>query len=195
MSPDPDRVRLATEALARARADAWSRGDRPFAGDRPPRAQTDSAERGVATPDASLPVSWLARERREDPERLDEAFGGLLAARGWNERAAVGAVFGKWAQIVGPQLAAHTNPESFDSGVLVLGADSSAWATQLRLLAPDLLRRLAEELGADTVRKIRVRGPSGRQGHVGLRQPRECVTTAKIEGGHADKTAGGRGPI
>jgi predicted nucleic acid-binding Zn ribbon protein len=73
----------------------------------------------------------------------------------------VGAVFGGWPEIVGPQLAAHTRPESFDDGELVVAADSPAWATQVRLLAPRLLSRLAEELQEGTVRRVRVRGPSG----------------------------------
>lgn len=88
-------------------------------------------------------------------------MGGLLSARGWREKAAVGAVFGHWEDIVGPQLALHSKPESFDSGELTVSADSPAWATQLRLMAPQLLKRLAEELGHGTVRHIRVNGPSG----------------------------------
>jgi predicted nucleic acid-binding Zn ribbon protein len=39
-------------------------------------------------------------------------------------------------------------------------AESTAWATQLRLLAPQLLKRLAAELGDGTVKKVRVHGPS-----------------------------------
>lgn len=73
----------------------------------------------------------------------------------------MGAVFGHWADIVGRQLALHTSPESFESGELTVSADSSAWATQVRLMAPQLLKRLAEELGHGTVRRIRVNGPSG----------------------------------
>jgi predicted nucleic acid-binding Zn ribbon protein len=92
---------------------------------------------------------------------LDAALDGLLTARGWTQRAAVGSVFGGWPQIVGPQLAAHTRPESFDDGELLVSADSPAWATQVRLLTPQLIARLAEELGADTVRRVKVRGPSG----------------------------------
>jgi predicted nucleic acid-binding Zn ribbon protein len=84
-----------------------------------------------------------------------------LSARGWREKAAVGAVFGHWQDIVGPQLALHTKPETFDSGELTVSADSPAWATQVRLMAPQLLKRLAEELGHGTVRHIRVNGPSG----------------------------------
>lgn len=106
---------------------------------------------------------WSARPRRDDPETLDAALGGLLSARGWRERAAVGSVFGNWAAIVGPQVAAHTRPESFDHGELAVIADSDTWATQLRLLAPQVLSRLAAELGAGTVTHLRVRGPSSRK--------------------------------
>jgi predicted nucleic acid-binding Zn ribbon protein len=70
-------------------------------------------------------------------------------------------VFGSWPEIVGPQLAAHTSPDAFDDGELVVSADSPAWATQLRLLTPQLLARLEEELGAGTVQRVKVRGPSG----------------------------------
>jgi predicted nucleic acid-binding Zn ribbon protein len=70
-------------------------------------------------------------------------------------------VFGQWAEIVGPQLALHTMPESFESGELTVAADSSAWAAQLRLMAPQLVKRLAEELGHGAVRRIRVKGPAG----------------------------------
>jgi predicted nucleic acid-binding Zn ribbon protein len=169
MRPDPERARLAAEALARARADAWARGDRPgpggyggagsppmsggVPGGRPPRATGP-------TPPGTQSASWSARPRRDDPQPLDAAVGGLLSARGWRQRVAVGAVFGDWPQIVGPQLAAHTRPDGFDSGELTVTADSDAWAAQVRLMAPQLVKRLAEELGHGTVTRIRVRGPS-----------------------------------
>ena len=165
MRPDPDRVRLAAEALARARADAWARGERPSATARPPQSSSDSSERAGVT-GAGIAT---ARTRRDDPQSLNAAMGGLLSARGWRQRAAVGAVFGGWADIVGPQVAAHTRPDSFDEGELVVLADSDAWAAQVKLLTPQLLRRLAEELGAGTVRRVRVRGPAGRPRRGGLR--------------------------
>jgi predicted nucleic acid-binding Zn ribbon protein len=56
-------------------------------------------------------------------------------------------------------LAAHTTPESLTDGELVVAADSTAWATQVRLLAAQLVRRLNAELGDGTVRRVRVRGP------------------------------------
>jgi predicted nucleic acid-binding Zn ribbon protein len=173
--PDPDRVRLAAEALARARADAWARGERPSAAAGARQSPDLSSERTRPTVENPFSPSWSARPRREDPQPLTAALGGLLSARGWRQQAAIGAVFGGWPEIVGPQLAAHTRPESFDDGQLVVIADSDAWATQVRLLAPQVLRRLAEELGAGTVRHIRVHGPSrGSGGRSGVKSRRSA---------------------
>jgi predicted nucleic acid-binding Zn ribbon protein len=43
---------------------------------------------------------------------------------------------------------------------LVLVAESTAWATQLRLLAGRLQARLSAEVGSGVVTRIRVHGPS-----------------------------------
>jgi predicted nucleic acid-binding Zn ribbon protein len=68
---------------------------------------------------------------------------------------------GRWDEIVGPGVAAHCRPETFTEGVLTVRADSTAWATQMRLLVPALMSRLADEVGEQTVTKVVVRGPSG----------------------------------
>jgi predicted nucleic acid-binding Zn ribbon protein len=84
----------------------------------------------------------------------------LVAERGWTETVAIGGVLGRWEAVVGADLAAHCTPLSFADGVLTVTADSSAWAAQVRLLAPTLLRKLTEEVGEGTVQRIVVRGPS-----------------------------------
>ncbi len=150
MRPDPERARLATEALARARADAWARGERPVPHGQLAAAnqnQNPDMERTGLTLSGAQSPAWWARPRRDDPQPLNAAVGGLLSARGWRQRAAVGAVFGDWPEIVGPQLASHTRPEAFRNGELMVTADSDAWAAQIRLMSPQFIKRLAEELG------------------------------------------------
>jgi predicted nucleic acid-binding Zn ribbon protein len=102
---------------------------------------------------------FAALPQRADPQRLGAAIDGLLDAEGWTLAAATGSVFGRWAQIVGADLAAHTTPESLADGELTVSADSTAWATQVRLLAAQLVRRLNTELGDGTVLRVKVRGP------------------------------------
>jgi predicted nucleic acid-binding Zn ribbon protein len=91
--------------------------------------------------------------------RLSSAISGLLDAEGWGLPVAAGSVFGRWAEIVGSDLAEHTTPERLAAGELTVAADSTAWATQLRLLAAQLVLRLNQELGDRTVLRVKVHGP------------------------------------
>jgi predicted nucleic acid-binding Zn ribbon protein len=83
----------------------------------------------------------------------------LVDDHGWELELRVRGVFARWAELVGPEVSAHTTPESFVEGKLVVRTDSTAWATQLRLLAPTVVRRLNEELGDGTVTIIDIVGP------------------------------------
>jgi predicted nucleic acid-binding Zn ribbon protein len=124
-------------------------------------AQAGGQAAGGQAAGAARPASPRAarRVRRDDPQSLGSAIDGLLDAEGWNLAAATGSVFGRWPQIVGTDLAAHTSPESLREGELTVIADSTAWATQLRLLQAQLIRRLNDELGAGMVLRVKVRGP------------------------------------
>lgn len=95
-----------------------------------------------------------------DPQALGSLITGLLADRGWERTAAESGVLARWQQLVGPQIAGHAAPQSLRGGELVLVAESSAWATQLRLLAPRILLRIASEVGPDIVTRVRVHGPT-----------------------------------
>ncbi|WP_449060339.1 DciA family protein [Planomonospora algeriensis] len=147
---------LAREKLAQAKADAAKRGQLP----REPR-------RKAAGP----------RRASGDPQLFGQAISDLLADRGWKEPVAVGGVFGRWHEIVGPEVAAHTTPTSFADGEVVVVAESTVWASAVRLLAGQVVRRLNEELGDGTVRRINVQGPqngpprSGRLRVTGSRGP------------------------
>lgn len=96
-----------------------------------------------------------------DPQLLGSTLGRLVDDHGWDLSLRVHGVMARWPELVGADIAAHTSPESFTDGKLVVRADSTAWATQLRLLAQSIVRRLNEELGAGTVTVLEVLGPHG----------------------------------
>jgi predicted nucleic acid-binding Zn ribbon protein len=67
------------------------------------------------------------------------------------------AVFARWDELVGPQVALHARPRSLRGGVLTVVVDDPAWATQLRLLSAELLARLATAApDPAAVRELRV---------------------------------------
>ena len=148
--PDDEQERAtsaARAALQRARTAAAARGLRPGHRGRTGRAATRQEVRSGSTDD-------------RDPQAIGTGLERLVADRGWQVDVAVGGVMGRWARVVGPEVAAHCVPVTYEDGALVVRADSTAWATQVRLLVPTLLRRLAEELGEGVVEQVQVRGPA-----------------------------------
>ncbi|WP_370588975.1 DciA family protein [Pseudonocardia sp. C8] len=113
-----------------------------------------------------------------DPQPFGRVVSRVSMDRGWSSRLTDATVLGRWAQLVGSDVADHCTPVSLRDGELTLQAESTAWATQLRTLQRQLLTRLAAAVGPDVVRRIRVVGPSGpswRHGprHVRGRGPRD----------------------
>lgn len=157
-APDPDRAGQPTEppdpdvaaasALARARAAAAARGLRP--GSAPTRRRARPQEQAYSS---------STRDGR-DPALLGEQIDRLMLDRGWRVDVSAGAVMGRWAAIVGPEVAQHATPVAFDDGELLVRADSTAWATELRLQSQALLARLEEEAGKGVVVGLRIVGPS-----------------------------------
>lgn len=146
---------LVAQAMARARAQARRRGSR-IAG-RGPSAPVP-AERSGAWPD------------ERDPQPLGAELGRLIAAQGWAATLPTATVMGAWDSLVGADVAAHCRPERLIDGELVLVAESTAWATQLRLLTRPLLKRLAQELGDGVVTRLVVHGPTAPSWRRGYRR-------------------------
>ncbi|MGI8676359.1 MAG: DUF721 domain-containing protein [Nocardioidaceae bacterium] len=94
-----------------------------------------------------------------DPQPLDATLDRLVAEHGWGRDLAAHAVFGRWDLIVGTDVAAHCTPERYADTELVVRADSTAWATQMRLLASTVVRRLNTDLGDGAITRIQVLGP------------------------------------
>jgi predicted nucleic acid-binding Zn ribbon protein len=113
-----------------------------------------------------------------DPQTLGSATAALASSRGWSPRVAEGSVFGKWATVVGDQIAEHANPTALNEGVLTVEAESTAWATQLRMVQAQLLAKIAAAVGDGVVTSLRIVGPAGpswRKGklHISGRGPRD----------------------
>jgi predicted nucleic acid-binding Zn ribbon protein len=70
-------------------------------------------------------------------------------------------VFADWPALVGVDIAAHCRPAALNQGELRITAESTAWATQLQLMASTLLASLARQLGPKVVAKIVITGPTG----------------------------------
>ncbi len=155
---DPTGLELARTVAAQLRG-STNVGPRP--GVRRRRRRGSPAEFSGAHPD------------ERDPAPLGDAVDRLVSDSGWSTEVSVHTVLGRWAQIVGPDVALHCTPDSYANGVVAVTADSTAWATQLTLLAATVVSRLNAELGDGTVTAIRVNGPGRPSWRKGRRSVRD----------------------
>jgi predicted nucleic acid-binding Zn ribbon protein len=94
-----------------------------------------------------------------DPQPFGAVLGQLMKARGWQRPAAEARLFGDWVAVVGEEIASHCRPVKLENGELTIEAESTAWATQLRLLGNRLLRRVTGDVGGDLVKRLSIHGP------------------------------------
>lgn len=166
--PGMDMVR---RALEEARAAARGQGKQIGQGRRSP------ATRRTTQPNARRRWSGPGPDGR-DPQSLGRAARELANNRGWSPRVAEGTVFARWAAVVGEQIAEHAQPTALRDGILRITADSTAWATQLRMVQAQVLAKIAAAVGDGVVTSLRITGPSvpsWRKGprHISGRGPRD----------------------
>jgi predicted nucleic acid-binding Zn ribbon protein len=114
---------------------------------------------GTERRQATEPQSSGARPDDRDPQLLGRAIDRLVDSRGWATEVSVHLMLSKWPALVGPANAEHSHPESYVDTVLTVRAESTAWATSLRAMAPQLVAKLNAQLGDGTVTRIQVLGP------------------------------------
>ena len=147
MTTPDEEMDAAAAALARARSRAAEAGLRPGAPAQRKRRVGSGAE-------------VKGRRDGRDFKLIGEQIDSLVADRGWEVDVAAGSVMGRWGAIVGAEVAAHTSPVSFEDGQLTIKCDSTAWATQLRLMSSTLLQRISDDVGQGVVVELKIVGPS-----------------------------------
>ncbi|EOM75686.1 DUF721 family protein [Rhodococcus rhodnii] len=168
----PRGVDIARRALEEARAAAKAKGQAVgqgrASGVRALRSGRGRGRRGWSGPGPDA----------RDPQLLGALTGALSKQRGWSGKVSEGVVFGRWEDVVGPDIAAHAQPTALRDQTLSVSAESTAWATQLRMMQPQILARIADAVGNGVVRSLTITGPtapSWRKGerHIRGRGPRD----------------------
>ncbi|MFJ2847011.1 DciA family protein [Streptomyces griseofuscus] len=142
-APELSGVDLARVALHQAREAAKARGE----------GGTRKAKRRTRT-------TTLRGDGRE-PTGFAAVLQGLMAGRAWDIPAAGGSILDQWPDIaaaLSPKLAAHVQAVAFhaETGQLDLRPDSSAYATQVRLISSRIVAAANEAVGTQAVRTVRV---------------------------------------
>ena len=95
-----------------------------------------------------------------DPALLGASLDDLVREQHWEATVRSAGLSARWDQIVGAEIAGHCRPVRLTDGELTCVAESTAWATQIRLLNRQMLERIAAAVGPGVVRSLRVHGPT-----------------------------------
>ena len=93
---------------------------------------------------------------RDEPVRLGDAVAKVGKELGVPAADAFSALTARWAEIVGPMVAAHAAVRSVRDGECTIEVDGPVWATQLRYAANEVLERANTQCGGLELRSVRV---------------------------------------
>ncbi|HEV7992329.1 MAG TPA: DUF721 domain-containing protein [Gemmatimonadaceae bacterium] len=93
---------------------------------------------------------------KKKPSALGDVLAGVLRDTGVAARVEQAGLIPEWPGLVGPQIAAVTEPTSITAdGTMFVQVTTNAWMNELSLMEPELLRALNTKEGRTPVRRIR----------------------------------------
>ena len=117
-------------------------------------ARTRRAKRERTDETASVPYGT-----GRDPKGVADVMDALTAQLGWTSALAQSDLLEGWRELAGEETARHAVPDQIVDGVLVVRCESTAWATQLRMMRSELLARIADRFPDADIESIRFQGP------------------------------------
>jgi len=102
-----------------------------------------------------------------EPKPIGELINQLVNQRDWQSGLAEGEVFVRWPEVVGAEIAAHSEPIEIKEEKLFIKCSSTAWATQLNLVKLQLLESIQKI--APGIKALEIFGPNAPSWRKGLR--------------------------
>jgi len=115
---------------------------------------TDARRRAARASGGTAPF-----DNGRDPAGLGDVLDAVTRSLGWSSPLARGELLVAWPELIGDDTAAHCEPVGIEEGVLIVQCDSTAWATQLRLMKTEILTTVLRRFPEAEVSGIRFIGP------------------------------------
>jgi predicted nucleic acid-binding Zn ribbon protein len=94
------------------------------------------------------------RKHAGQPQLVGDLLGKFLDRSGLAAGVEAASVLPQWPQLVGPQIAAVTDPQRVSDGTLVVGVRSSAWLMELNMMKGELMKRVNAGKTVGRIRQI-----------------------------------------
>ena len=99
----------------------------------------------------------MSRRRKSELRPIGQTIPRVFEELGLGAASRAMALQQRWAEIVGPEVAAHAVPDVLRGRTLDVTADTSAWCHELQLRTEELLGALRAALGDDAPEALRFR--------------------------------------
>lgn len=106
------------------------------------------------------PVSGIPFTDGRDAHALGDVMDALTSRMGWTSPLARAELLASWAELVGDETASHSTPVGIEEGVLTVQCDSTAWATQLRLMRSKVTTEITKRFPQAGIQSVRFEGPN-----------------------------------
>ncbi|WKD58443.1 DciA family protein [Corynebacterium caspium] len=109
-----------------------------------------------------IPTGLDGRRMRPsiDLEPIGSVLSKEIVRRGWTRNIANGWITNNWAELVGPKIAQHTTVQMVKETTLFISCDSTAWATNLRMMQKQILQSIARKVGPNIITELKIFGPN-----------------------------------
>jgi len=95
-----------------------------------------------------------------DPRGIDDILAGLTTRLGWTSPLARADLLASWAELAGAETAQHSEPVAIEDGVLLVRCDSTAWATQLRMMRGQITTSIVQRFPDAGIESVKFDGPN-----------------------------------
>lgn len=116
---------------------------------------SDARKRAKRAVGASVPFG-----DGRDPQALSSVVDALTSKLGWNSPLAQSELLASWSELAGAETAEHSAPVGIEDGTLTVRCDSTAWATQLRLMRSAVLGEIIRRYPDAGIAQVRFVGPN-----------------------------------
>lgn len=97
----------------------------------------------------------MLQRRRKTPEPIASTIGALIDQLDSEGHFAIVRLISAWPEVAGETIARRTEVAGLKFHTAVIKVSGAMWIQELNLLKPQILGRLRERLGEDTVRDLR----------------------------------------
>lgn len=95
-----------------------------------------------------------------DPRGIEDILDTLTTRLGWTSSLARAELLASWPELAGIETAEHSTPVAVEDGVLTVHCDSTAWATQLRLMRSQITTSIAQRFPDAGIESVKFMGPN-----------------------------------